>query len=43
MKKYNSIDYSNAYNLINDYKNILNNDNPGIEDIMLHHIKGGLE
>ena len=29
--------------LINDYVKILNNDNPGIEDIMLHHVKGGLE
>lgn len=29
--------------LINDYKEILGNENPGIEDIMLHHIKGGLE
>lgn len=29
--------------LINDYVKILNNDNPGIEDIMLYHIKGGLE
>lgn len=30
-------------NLINDYRKILNCDNPGIEDIMLYHVKGGLE